>query len=350
MTTDSLPLENWFENNCLNSEYFPSGKDNYFKRYQGIKEYLVQNVYPEIGSAISSVDGGIYTDHGPNHFDAVIRYAGKLLDLQVDTNDRNELCISPYEVFILLVSILLHDAGNIFGRTGHEKHPHKIFKGMGDNLCPDEFEAKIISQIASAHSGSVKLLDGTSSKDSINQLKEKDKFGDITIRQQLIAALVRFSDEICEDRSRCARFLLNNQALPKESEVHHAYAYSISNVSVDREGKSINLKYELKKIHVLNKYGKGSPSNIEKVFLIDEIFFRMEKMYREMIYCQRYMSEHIRLDRIRAVVQIYDDSMDILKNESFELKETGYPTTEDSLHKNHPEWRGCRLKKELDSN
>ena len=350
MTTYSVPLEIWFKNNNSNSEDFPSGKDNYFERYQGIKDYLVQNVYPGIGSAISSVDGGIYTDHGTNHFDAVIRYAGKLLDLQVDTNDKNELCISPYEVFILLVSILLHDAGNIFGRKEHEKHPHTIFKGMGDYLCPDEFEAKIISQIASAHSGSVKLPDGTLSKDSINQLKEKDKFSDITIRQQLIAALVRFSDEICEDRSRCARFLLNNQALPEESEVHHAYAYSISSVSVDREGKSINLKYELKKIDVLKKHGKGSPSKIEKVFLIDEIFFRIEKMYREMIYCQRYMSEYIRLDRIRAVVQIYDDSMDILKNESFELKETGYPTTEISLHKNHPEWRGCRLKKELDSN
>ena len=350
MTTNPVPLEIWFKNNSSNPENFPSGKGNYLERYQGIKNYLVENVYPEIGSAISSEDGGIYTDHGPKHFDAVIRYAGKLLDLQVDTKDSNELCISPYEVFILLVSILLHDAGNIFGRAEHEKHPHRIFKDMGPYLCPDEFEAKIISRVASAHSGSVKLLDGTFSKDSINQLKEKDKFGDITIRQQLIAALVRFADEICEDRSRCTRFLLSNHSLPEQSQVHHAYANSISSVSVDREGKSINLKYELKKIDVLNRHGKGSLNNIEKVFLIDEIFFRIEKMNREMIYCQRYMSEHIKLDRIRAAVHIYDDNMDTLKNELFELKETGYPTTEDSLLKNHPEWIGCRLKEELDSN
>ena len=350
MATLSLPLERWFENNCVNSEYFPNGKDDYLLRYQGIKNYLVKNVYPLIGSAISSVDGGIYTDHGPDHFDAVIRYAGKLLDLQVDASSEFELCISPYEVFVLLVSILLHDAGNVFGRAEHEKRPHKIFKEMGDNLCPDEFEAKIISQIASAHSGFVTLPNGTSSRDSISQLNENVKYSDIAVRQQFIAALVRFSDEICEDRSRCARFMLNNGQLPEQSQVHHAYANSISSVSVDRQGKSINLKYELKKEDVLKKFGKESSDNTDKVFLIDEIFFRIEKMYREMIYCQRYMSEHIKLDRIRVEVHIYDDDMNTLKNLPFELKETGYPTTEISLHKDHPQWKGCILKKELDSN
>ena len=351
MTTNPIPLENWFENNSSNSENFPKIGGDYFPRYQGIKEYLNENVYPGIGAALSSKDGGIYTDHGPKHFDAVIRYAGKLLGVPLDSSDRNSLCISPYEVFILLVSILLHDAGNIFGRDGHEKHPHQMFKEMGDHLCPDEFEAKLISQIASAHSGEVKLPNGMISKDSISQLKEKEQFYDLTIRQQLIAAVVRFADEICEDRSRCARFMLNQNALPKQSEVHHAYANSISNVSVDREGKSVSLKFELRKADILKKHGKGTPEHPEEVFLTDEIFSRLEKMHREMIYCQRYMSECIKLDRIRATIEIYDEQMQLVEvgNNSFELKEIGYPTIGISLCEIYPEWVGFRLKQQLDS-
>ena len=74
-------------------------------------------IYPLIGAATSAEDQGIYTDHGPDHFDSVIRYAGKLLNLPVVIEGNEKICISPYEVFILLVSILLHDAGNIYGRN-----------------------------------------------------------------------------------------------------------------------------------------------------------------------------------------------------------------------------------------
>ena len=353
MTDDLLPLERWFQSQSSNGDHFPNGNRNYFERYRGIKNYLSDKVYSFIGAAISAQDQGVYTDHGLNHFDAVIRYAGKLLNLTAHTNGNDNICISPYEAFVLLVSILLHDAGNIYGRNGHEKHPLSIFKEMGEYLCPDQFEAKIITQISTAHGGMVKLPEGSHSKDTISKLLyDKDEMSDIPVRQRLIAALLRFSDEICEDRNRAARFMFDNDILPKESEVFHAYANSISSVGVDHRSRSINLKIELMKDDVTKLYGKGS----KEVFLIDEIFSRLEKMYSEMLYCQRFMSEYIKLDRIRATIKIYDDrtdslgdSMYLLKKQTFNLEEEGYPLTTKSLHIDHPEWEGFRLKKEMES-
>ena len=319
MKDDLLPLENWFKLQSSNGENFPNGNQTYFERYMSIKNYLRVKVYPFIGAATSVEGQGVYTDHGPNHVDAVIRYAGKLLNLTDPADGNNRICLSPYEGFVLLVSILLHDAGNIYGRIGHEKHPQSIFKEMGEPLCPDKFEAKIITQISTAHGGTVKLSDGSYSKDTISKLFDTDEMGHITVRQRFIAALVRFSDEICEDRGRAARFMLDKDILPKHSEVFHAYANSISSVRVDHESKSVNLKIELTKDNVLTMYGKGSKENIEEVFLIDEIFSRLEKMYSEMLYCQRFISEHIKLDRIRATIKIYNEEMDLLKEETFEL-------------------------------
>ena len=355
MTDNLLPLERWFQVQSSNGNCFPHGDIKYFDRYKGIKDYLAKEVYPFIGAATSAEDQGVYTDHGPKHFDAVIRYAGKLLGLPVKTSGNDKICIEPYEAFVLLVSILLHDAGNIYGRSGHEKRPLNIYKDMGSSLCPDVFEAKIIAHIAAAHGGEVKLSDGSYSKDTISNesLYDNEPIHDIPVRQRFIAALVRFSDEICEDRSRAARFMLKEELLPKHSQVFHAYAHSISSVGVDHESKSISLKIELTKDHVTKQYGKGSKSSIEEVFLIDEIFSRLEKMYRELLYCRRFMYEYIYLQYIRATIKIYDDDdegeMDLLKEETFELKEEGYPSITESLLANHPEWKGCMLKKEMDS-
>ena len=348
MTDSLLPLERWFESQSLDSDHFPYGNTNYFKRYIDIKDYLRTNVYSSIGAALSAEGHGVYTDHGTNHVNAVIRNAWKLLNLTAHTNGDDKICLSPYEVFVLLVSILLHDAGNIYGRSGHEQHPLSIFTKMGGSLCPDHFEAKIIARISAAHGGTVELPDGNHSRDTIKPLSDKDEIGDISIRQRLIAALLRFSDEICEDRDRADKFMLDEGILPKESQVFHAYAYSISSVRIDHRSKSINLKIELMKNNVTRLYGKGS----KEIFLIDEIFSRLEKMYSEMLYCQRFMSEYIKLDRIRATIKIYDDRqgsrMDLLKEQTFNLEEEGYPLTTKSLHKDHPEWKGSRLKEEME--
>ena len=345
-----LPLELWLKKKSTNQNLFPSDSGNHFNRYQQIKQDLEKNVYPSIGAATSAEDGGIYTDHSITHFNAVIRYAGKLLDLNASENDEEnveDIKLNPYEVFILLISILLHDAGNIFGRTEHEKKPLIIFKDMGRVLCPDDFEARFIAKIAEVHGG--KAIDeyGQEMKDTIRNslLKEIDTYRSVEYRPQLIAALVRFADEICEDRTRAARFLLSHNQVPKKSEIYHYYADAISSVDVDLDSKFVSIKYELKKEDVLNKKGKGE----QEEYLIDEIINRLEKIYCELLYCRAFMNEVVPINQIRATVSIYDEDIE-LEEKGFKLTEKGYPKDAFSFSASYPDWSGEKVKNRIINN
>lgn len=341
-STDLLPLENELYINSKNGEYFPAGSTEYFNRYKQIKAYMEREIYKWVGSGTSAEDQGVYTDHSIDHFNAVIRFAGKLIDI----NEDNKSKLSPYEIYMTLVSILLHDAGNIEGRRGHEKKALKIFLDIGKAVCPDHFEAKFIASIAEAHGGERVLPDNSTTKDTISHLKEEDSYGSISYRPQLIAALVRFADEICESRNRAARFLLDGGKLPKWSEIYHKYADTITSVEVDIKGKCINLKYDIGTKSLSRTFGKGSKDNIRDGFLIDEIFSRLEKMYHELHYCRRFMIDEVRIDKIKASIDIYDDDRDWedpnymshIDQNILLLEERGYPSGLISLKKEHQAW------------
>ena len=347
-----LPLEKWLQYQCINNNHqFPSSKDDYFDRYSAIKAYMVSDLYKWIGAGTSAEDQGVYTDHREDHFNAVIRYASKLMNFDEHASSpyAQNLGLAPYEVYIMLVSILLHDAGNIEGRKGHEKLPLKIFKDMGRAVCPDTFEGKKIADIAMVHGGKVKIDGGELSKDTIGiQLKEeRSSIGGIEFRPKLIAALVRFADEICEDRSRAARYLLRVDGLPKKSEVFHNYAESISSVEVDIPSKSVHLKFEISKSNILKLMGKDNGTAYDNVFLIDEINSRLEKMFCELLYCRTFMYELVDITKVRATVEIFDDEDEhwpVIDNQVFELKQQGYPPESFLFRDTHPEWNGENVK------
>lgn len=345
--TALLPLEFWLKERAKNANDFPHASGNQFDRYLQIKGYCEREVYKWIGAGTSSEDQGVYTDHSIDHFNAVIIYAGKLLGLNT-LDSKVELGLHPYEVFILLVSILLHDAGNILGRKEHEKKPLQIFMDMGAAICSDRFEAMPIAKIAEVHGGKAIDEKGSVTKDTIRNanLDEDACYRSISYRPRLIASLVRFADEICEDRSRAARFLLERGSLPEKSEIFHSYAMSISSVDVDLGSKCINIKYELNHDDILDKKGK----NGFKQYLIDEINERLEKMFRELCYCKCFMYEVVSITKIRATVIIYDQSSEA-QRKVLELKEDGYPpSTVFSMGSTYPEWNGEHVKHLIEGN
>lgn len=332
---DLLPLERWLYKNRNKKIKFPNHNNDYFNRYINIKNWLQDNIYKHIGAATSAEDGGIYTDHGPDHFNAVIEYAGKILGIN---DSKNDISIDPYEVFLLLTAILLHDAGNVHGRKDHEKKPLAILTEMGKLAVDDVFEKKIIADIAEVHGGKTKNGDD----DTIGNKKWKDRreYGGVSYRPNMIAALVRFADEICENQNRSAKHLIETDSLPKPSEVFHLYAYSIKNVSVDRQDKSIKLEFYIEKKNVFKKFGKLD----KEVYLIDEVMARLEKMNSERIYCSRYMYEVIQLRQIKASVFIVDEHFNELKSIELKLEDKGYPSHVNTLAEYYPDWTGEKLK------
>lgn len=332
---DLLPLEQWLSDNQGKKDKFPNRSDQYYIRYINIKSWLQDNVYKHIGAGTSVEDGGIYTDHGPDHFNAVINYAGRLLGLN---ESECNIKIEPYEAFLLLTSILLHDAGNVYGRKEHEKKPLAIINKMGALAVTDRFERKTIADIAEVHGGKTENGD----KDTIGSKKWKDHhdFCGVNYRPNMIAALVRFADEICEDCNRAAKHLIETGTLPKSSEVFHYYAEAIKSVVVDKLDKSVRLKIYIEKENITKKFGKMD----EEVYLIDEIMSRLEKMNNERIYCSRYMYEIIQLRQIKASIVIVDENYTELKSIEFKLEDKGYPSHANLLAKEHPGWVGEKLK------
>lgn len=349
MTSDValFPLEKYLKDHAAAVADFPNGNTGYFDRYISLKNWLRQNVWHLIGAATSAEDGGLYTDHSQDHFNQVIRFAGKLLGME---DQGSHTGVTPYEAYLILVAILLHDSGNVFGRAGHEKKAYQILRDAGSSVYTDNFEAKEMARLASVHGGKVLDATGGEDKDTIGAMQwpHNRSYLGVSYRPNLVAAIVRFADEICEDSSRAAMYLLENNAVVKASEVFHHYAASIRSVDVDLADKSIQLDYLVDIKQVENKVGKIA----EEVYLIDEIFCRLEKMDCERRYCLRFMAEICQIHRVRASITIVrDEDMDEVKLDRLEvlLQESGYPDRLKKLSEVHPTWLGDELKRRLQS-
>jgi hypothetical protein len=254
-------------------------------------------------------------DHGPDHIDKVIERASNLVDCK-------DCDLSPFEVYLLLISIQVHDAGNIFGREEHENKLEKIM-AEAEKLCGrDEIERTVIRKIAQAHGGENRGLRDV--RDKIGQeLSAKEALFGEEVRPRVIASILRFADELSDDKSRANLKLLEENRIPKKSEVFHAYAACLESVLIKHDKSSILLRYRIPKNFTLRRFGKLE----EEVYLLDEIYARVMKMHRERIYCMRFCKKLLNIETIEVLIEFYSDFIDdnLFTTLSFALSESGYP-------------------------
>lgn len=328
-----FPLERILEEKSKDLNERPHLGDDLFRRYITILEHLKRDVYPYVDSGLAAKSKGLYTLHNVEHFDEVVRYAGEMLECGDGTQPFNAL--NAYEIFALLVAIRIHDAGNAFGREKHEKRALQILMDMGNAAMPDAAERKLIAAIAEAHGG--RTLDDD--KDTIGKLTAPDKYGNKTVRPKKLAAILRFADEICESRPRAANLLLRNNAVPRGNQVYHKYASSITSVIVtplDQTSKNqtqncpkqVELTYEFEMKDAMKQWGKQTQNGIEKVFLLEEIFERLEKMFQERQYCIKFMRDICNIVVVRAEIKI-DREIKINKMPLYEQVKFYSVTSED---------------------
>lgn len=314
---DGKNLEDWLSS--VPHDQFPQGED-YFRRYKNIKDWMKNNIYDEVKAAallaevIGRRDAIYLNNHGEKHVESVIGRATELI--------KDSCQIDAYQIYILLVAILLHDAGNIYGRNNHELMCTRILDGVGNHAGEESAEKRIILQIAQAHGGHV---DGN--KDTIGTLQSSVDLYGVTIFQPLLAAILRFADELADDSSRASRFMVKEHLLAG-SEIYHAYSDCLKSVRI--EDRTIRLRYELTRENIKN------PIRLEKGkrYLIDEIFSRVTKMYLECGYCSRYIRPYAKwpvADRISVRIDMYEDyTVDkmikaIAEPIEFTVEEKGYP-------------------------
>lgn len=345
MELDKITLENWLEKS--ETGYTLSGKlIKFFSLYETLKKFLLpKHEETTKGAIIESIDVQIkelkkkgdedlfklekirwLNDHGPRHIDTVIERASQML------NTSNDI-LSPREVFCLLSAIQLHDIGNFYGRIGHEKKIMDIVGTHGATLVgSDHIERRHILHIAQAHGGKV---EDTGNKDTISVLKNETPVLNDIIRLRLIAAIVRFADELADDRFRADIELLKQKKLPKSSEVYHAYSACLNSVIINHNNKTIELHFDIDKEYLKEKFGKDNG----EIYLIDEIYSRVLKMHQERIYCSRFWTPYIALENILVIMNFYsDDIHEVVHPEiTFTLSEKGYPENHQTIYEMCPD-------------
>jgi hypothetical protein len=256
-------------------------------------------------------------NHGKGHVDKVIQKVSEILHFF----ERGH--VSPYEGFFLLCAIQLHDTGNIFGRNNHESKCQQILDEKGKPFIPDSFERNVIKKLALVHGGTF-----TEDRDTIGRLTPKKRLFDRHIRKTLLAALLRFGDELADDHSRADIEGLNQGTVIDGGIIYHRYSEALHTVQFERnsedEGVELCLCYEFDSAVASQTFSKRG----RQTYLLDEIYDRTLKTERERRYCMRYLRPCFSLDRIK--VEIVIQNSDALKSNQtdkfrYTLEEKGYP-------------------------
>jgi len=348
-TANLLALEGYAQRVFgAHKDRMPDRTADYWARYINLVAGLREHVYPHVnaGLACLSKSPGIYTDHGPDHFDEVVRYAGSMLGVSDVTDVDTEIGLTPYEVYLLLCAVRIHDAGNIDGREEHEKRAIAMLYQYGGNIVKDSTEALLIGNIADAHGGQTPA----GSKDTIAELPQDDiPVAAITCRPRQVAALVRFADEICEHSSRAARHHLNSGTLPVENQLFHIYAESVTGAACQPRG-CIKLQLTIKTKYLVEKY--PHPVIEGGKYVIDEVFDRISKLDRERRYCNQYLDPRLQTSELDVNISLQEERPYspniIIPSEVKTLKiripsKDGYPAAQDSWRTDQPDWEGSRL-------
>lgn len=254
-------------------------------------------------------------NHGKGHIRKVIDTTTELLRYF----DRG--FISPYEVFLLLCAIQIHDVGNLFGREDHTVTSREVLEDKGKPFIPDSTERRVIENIARTHGGNF-----NGDPDTISTLDPSNEFFNIKVRLRVLAALLRFGDELADDSSRGDREAISLGAIPEPCLIYHHYSQSLHTVKLSRDSESgileVRLVFEFDTNLANKKFPKGSKSK----YLLDEIYDRTLKMERERRYCMRFLRPCISIDKISVSINITNSQNSMQHDRiNYTLEENGYP-------------------------
>lgn len=293
------------------SEFPGAGNKNYWSIYKNLHEHMNNHVHNQVEAAAAATEPGIYlTKHGPEHIKVVIMRAQELINTaspkQAASRTAFKSALTPFETFILLVAIHLHDVANRTGRAGHETRILDEAKRIPALQQLDPFQLREIVTIAACHGGKGDKI-GT-------KLAPEKHSGQIRYRPQLIAAILKLADELADDRTRAdVHGLGNKETFPESSLIFHVFAASLYSVSLKPDTHTVHLDFQIELPDACRQYtmpGHSDESHT-KVYLIDYIYERTLKTYRELRYCTRFMRclEFVYYD-VQVSIEVYDLHVD----------------------------------------
>lgn len=290
----------------------PNGADSFSKIFFDIEKMMNRNVHINVTLGAAGAGNGILNDHGAGHIAMVEERAYKILGERAKQ-------LSGYEIFILLLSIHFHDVGNVLGRDAHEEKIEEIFITLKGQIPLDYPIMRLVRDIAMSHGGKV---DGD--KDTISRVQELVHLDGLPIRAAVLASVLRYADEIADDKNRASTFLLEVGSIPPANKVFHEYSKALEPAVIIED--TLKLQYSISHKQATEKTTK----NNEEVYLYDEILLRIQKCLCELEYCRKYSQGFIHISCIAVDICVYnDEGMKEIYRESFKLRLSGYPNMED---------------------
>jgi hypothetical protein len=268
MNWEKTQLELYVESQ-LKSKFGDNRGDAYFTNYASARAKVLNEI-----KQIQGVEPGL-SDHGPDHIADVMKQV-----LAIISSDEKTHELSALDLYILLLAVLFHDVGNLFGRTEHNQkiaEAYDFARGVHANV---RREKSLVLRAAQAHTGRSSVGD----TNTLIELNDKEHFDGEIIKLQSIAAILRFADELAEGPQRTTEFFRTNVGY-KDSQVWHQYA-SCTNIAVDRGNGRICLTYEIE----LKEY-RSSNNDIDRPQLLElltKIRSRISKLDQERRYTRYY--------------------------------------------------------------
>ena len=293
-------------------EQFPKDGYDFVEGFREIEKFLDDNYHDEVDIGAAVHGSGLVTKHGKSHVEMVIKYIYELL--QCSSKE-----LSGYEVFIILLATNFHDIGNITGREEHEQKIYEIMEEIGSKIHLDNPAKRMVVSIATAHSGFIGKHN--KNRDTLSSLKEHEPLNGLYIRPVLLAALLRFADELADDHTRASK--MREENIPDKNLIYHKYSKSLSPITFG--GKTISFSYEIEHSDVTNKINKGST----ELYLYDEIIHRLKKCLCELEYCRKYADGTINISTFNVRITIVPDGkFNPISERTFSLRLSGYPNIE----------------------
>ncbi len=302
---------------------------SFLRKYNAAADYLPK-YFEYINSACP-----YFTNHGERHIASVIRAASLMLAGHLDDSSKAKL--SAFEIFMLLMAILSHDAGMVLERKGHNEVVSKILDEIRLTAIGDVTCQRYLQEMIKAHTG----------KNTLRSLKLLLDYHHHVLYQSAFAAILRFADEISEDSTRISLPVLASGKVPEDQQIYWYYAKAVSASKPDPQRERVAMTISLDKTEAIRTFPHPDRKG-EQVSLIKYILERIEKVYNEKAYCAPYFSRFLTIKSIyvhftlcngSSAIDGYDEEID------FPEIDMPHAAIADSFFAEHHKWDPSEIEK-----
>jgi hypothetical protein len=260
-----------------------AAKDSYYK-YNVLKHRLLTT---ESTFWASAFPGG--NDHGPEHIKRVLQNLDKLLG----ASPLRANSLNAYELFLAMMAILYHDVGILRQRKDHAMLSKLFLEIDRNDFIFDPRDKEVIALAVVSHSSSRDI------ELEASAFAQVETIGGQRVRPRVVAALVRFADELDEDYRRANSTVMELLELPEESKFYWQFCQRIQGIEPCPSKHEIVFYVEFKNEDVgkvVQAEGKGTP-------FLSAFAEKISKINRERVVVNRFLPEKLQYHKITLEVK-----------------------------------------------